>query len=1210
MRSSGVWNERVAGVGGEFDGRINVFQSFAPHHAASASRARAQSTRLPDLRNPSLSIFLTMPPLDPKQRTMADAQLVIDGAELGAPVKGSLFANKTFFLVQRLPLRSTFLEQVKANGGRVTKLEAQADHVIADHKRKDTPPGSISYTWIEHSIRDGTLADPDDHIAGPPVGAIRAVGSGAPVKGTRTPFTAEDDQVLYQWVQECLKKGLGEKGNEIYQQLEAVNNRHTFQSWRDRYIKKLSGKPPVGANVAVTVPVETPPSPPHAPDQLEAQPQEATVKSTQAQPTQTARTVKSSTETTTDQSSWERKFIASSAQNPASPLFTDEDFNLLLEMSVDIQNVPVGRYDEAWAAWAAGDSGKGYSAGDWRKFYEAKVQPAHLKEKEERKARQAQAGEISEVSEDDEMADTQRSNGRSPFTRRHRRVPSNELPPSSLPLKAIAVESPHVDRGDESSAEKLQPNTQLSPAARAALRFSFGQEEREKSPKRKRPPTKIELLHKYGRKKPRTNDLAAPSVPHASQHNRPLQDARQTKFQAVTLSREKEVKDEEDTDAFRNALPESNHVFGQKTQEAALGVDRAPDFGDFQATSNISTSDANRAAAQQLAAEATVDLSSEKYDEDEDSIASQVPASESYLATSDANNLVQSQLLQENGDPLTQENLAHAQMLQRPAVRRSADIPEDDEMQDQADFIDYLQNATKSAGLAINMDAIPSDLADQQQLNDGDLQQPPSEVYSTNADGPPHRPRDALPPDSDEDELPNSVRRHSAERDRETYRTGIFFSSSPARSRRQDESQNQRFETQIQNPPLADDDVDIDEAFENNLDWPSSPQRSRRVKYPDLPEEVPETMQSQITYPQLPLESESLQFESQLPGQGFVRFDDTTEARVMNETSVHQNEAQSYSLQRQIGEAEEYMPIEEDDEEDEIEDEIDFSVAEPEGGFPSSHPRSTASQLEQSVGDVARTSAAKVEQLLEDEESPPPLARPQGLVGRNAIVDGEVEESIEYGLQEPDEEERLQYREQPEDVIELSSQSSSSSSSSNLSWLRRAPTAIGKARAMDTQAILEAETQQPDLDMPLPPESDEEPMSQPPPQSTRKLPTTEQSQQLQSQRSQPVAESSQLAIEDVETFIARWSARGYQESNIVDALQMTCMDAPLAEIVFIDMESGRGVPKDIPGVWTEEEDAVLEGTDARALKRLEIKHGWGWCERRLNFLKELREADE
>ena len=42
-------------------------------------------------------------------------------------------------------------------------LEKQADLIIADHARKDTPPGSISWKFIEQSVAKGVLEDIEDH---------------------------------------------------------------------------------------------------------------------------------------------------------------------------------------------------------------------------------------------------------------------------------------------------------------------------------------------------------------------------------------------------------------------------------------------------------------------------------------------------------------------------------------------------------------------------------------------------------------------------------------------------------------------------------------------------------------------------------------------------------------------------------------------------------------------------------------------------------------------------------------------------------------------------------------------------------------------------------------------------------------------------------------------------------------------------------------
>ena len=100
-------------------------------------------------------------------------------------------------------------------------LEKQADIVIADHARKDCPTGSISWKYIEQSAKKGALEDIEDYRAGPVTHTIREVGSSQPTRGGRTPFTAEDDRILMEWVVKAERNGASVKGNEIYKQLEA-----------------------------------------------------------------------------------------------------------------------------------------------------------------------------------------------------------------------------------------------------------------------------------------------------------------------------------------------------------------------------------------------------------------------------------------------------------------------------------------------------------------------------------------------------------------------------------------------------------------------------------------------------------------------------------------------------------------------------------------------------------------------------------------------------------------------------------------------------------------------------------------------------------------------------------------------------------------------------------------------------------------------------
>lgn len=100
-------------------------------------------------------------------------------------------------------------------------LEKHADIVIADHARKNCPPGSISWTYIEQSLKKGRLEDIENHRAGPTTATIRPVGSAQPPRTGRTPFTAEDDRILMEWCARAERVGAHMKGNTLFEQLEA-----------------------------------------------------------------------------------------------------------------------------------------------------------------------------------------------------------------------------------------------------------------------------------------------------------------------------------------------------------------------------------------------------------------------------------------------------------------------------------------------------------------------------------------------------------------------------------------------------------------------------------------------------------------------------------------------------------------------------------------------------------------------------------------------------------------------------------------------------------------------------------------------------------------------------------------------------------------------------------------------------------------------------
>ncbi|KAL9029435.1 MAG: hypothetical protein Q9196_002329, partial [Gyalolechia fulgens] len=240
------------------------------------------------------------------------ADMGFTGMTDGTGIHGHIFQGKRFWLAQKVPQRKRFIEEVKANGGEITSLETEADVKIVDHAKKEQLPGTYSYQYIEFSTRNGVLEDLEKHAVGPSPGSIRTAGSTIqPPKSGRTKFTAEDDQVLINWVHHVEQNGGATSGNEIYKQLEAKNPRHTWQSWRDRWVKSLRDLPR-----STSIPQDAPPT-------------EGT--GIANEPPRLAR-----------------------PQHAAYEPFSKADAEDLLKVGDDIMNVLPDRSDEAWLQWAEG----------------------------------------------------------------------------------------------------------------------------------------------------------------------------------------------------------------------------------------------------------------------------------------------------------------------------------------------------------------------------------------------------------------------------------------------------------------------------------------------------------------------------------------------------------------------------------------------------------------------------------------------------------------------------------------------------------------------------------------------------------------------------------------------------------------------------------------------------------------------------------------
>lgn len=142
---------------------------------------------------------------------------------------------------------------MKQHGGVVVLFEKEADVKLVDHTRKNlpadtyeplnqwlvsgSPSGRTSYQYVERSVRNGRLEDLEAHRTGP--SAPRPMGaSHIPKKGTRTDYSLQEDQIIYDYLYPYeLEENAPISGSKIYQELAqkvrtfpAISHRHIDSS--------------------------------------------------------------------------------------------------------------------------------------------------------------------------------------------------------------------------------------------------------------------------------------------------------------------------------------------------------------------------------------------------------------------------------------------------------------------------------------------------------------------------------------------------------------------------------------------------------------------------------------------------------------------------------------------------------------------------------------------------------------------------------------------------------------------------------------------------------------------------------------------------------------------------------------------------------------------------------------------------------------------
>ncbi|KAI7197255.1 hypothetical protein KC352_g20639, partial [Hortaea werneckii] len=1165
--------------------------------------------------------------------------------------------------------RSNFVDKIKANGGRVVKLEQQADYVIADHVRKDCPPGSISYTLIDSAIRNGAVPDPEDHRAGPPVGSIRDVASSVPGKQTRRAFTAEDDKILWQWVQKAEEQGGSVKGNDIYKHLEAHNPWHTFQAWRDRYIKKLMGNPPAGCARSSASPAAS-----KAQDgQRSASEEKGRARATEEQrgtpgdSPESERNVPERKEFKLPRSSQQASSKPAASQSPKKqetppPEFDETDFEALMGEADDIYRLHKSQVRDAWKAWA--DAFPKHSAKRWRKFWEDQVKPEYLRslEAEENGESSSDAEQVSETTnlkrkrsaEDQTSAEPPKAkirppaspkNGADDFSNTERRNSSNSRhepeaqQPRMASLRPISIASTEEDQEDatprQNGASGGQP-MEVGVAQQSDLLTSEANRAAEQQLRLENDPEFAETSDT--RRKDGDKDLVPEPSPHdgngiqGDTHDVEANDD----FRAVSqpqqgnMSAPKPSIDQETHAGLHARISMRGNGFGQHDEEAEV---KGSDGGSQSLDSQVA--------------------------QDED-----VVISNHLVEDGEAEDGLQSHEMIDpdlTGDPLTEANLASQHSLQKGQQLRGVDLPEDEQDQDQTDFATYLQNL------------VPQGQSAQEQADDGEEPGLPTLKGAQGKD------------QGNSAEFLQNLFKQGKAPEHGANGTNLKPADRPSLPREDgamiDQTIYTHNETVPEELPLSSQQ-EIDDVIEANSYWPSSPDASQKKQSPQLESQnLSMAFETQIQHPRLPSEEPEAEgqadedmFTTQPPlaegAHGSLSRPSAMRAHDEINTGLYfsspvKEKGRPDDFRDRIDRGETPETQDEDGEEGQgaREGYIDLSIAEPDGGFDLSSPSKSAAaeRQESSNGQHA------------------PVANADGKHASAGFAEdgtaGNLFNTSHHAPNKEDEDEDDDMRMElgvptalGRETIQVSPTSSSSSSSQDAEEeqdvdLQVANTRKSRYDAPDTQEILDAETQKPDFAMPLPPDSQEDdgpelednlpadPLALQPnqspshasqrqlrqsepeirgttPRSARHLeqqppreeaargpaaPTPSQPPRRRTPRPVPSSSSTTTSAQplatdaEIETFLTTMQVRyASGDSPAIAALKRTSMRPDLAELVVLEAKAGRGLPEDVPGVWTEAEDRALEGGDARLLRRVEAKHGWEEVLARLEFLGEWR----
>ncbi|PBP27703.1 hypothetical protein BUE80_DR001304 [Diplocarpon rosae] len=345
---------------------------------------------------------------------MAEARIVYEG-DVGSG-QGDLFLGMKFHLAMRLPSRGIWKDLIEQNGGIITKLDSKPGVIkIADHARKDCPQGSISWKWIDASVKKGSLEDFEDYRAGPAELRDQPAGSEQPTRNGRVPFSQIDDKILMAYCTRAEQNGASMGGNQIYREFAHKYPRHTAQSWRDRWLKKLqfckrpeleeeddqseegeegetnhksiASKSPSARQSQTGRPANKPSIPRAAPAHTQAH---KNPHRTNSMPSHTSTTSPVNSERS-HTSHVPRAFEANPfiLESDGGNVFTDEETDLLFEHYDSIMELNDDQIIDAWIAWSVANPN--HTPQEWRNYFKEYIVPSRNDEIEKKKRRERQA---------------------------------------------------------------------------------------------------------------------------------------------------------------------------------------------------------------------------------------------------------------------------------------------------------------------------------------------------------------------------------------------------------------------------------------------------------------------------------------------------------------------------------------------------------------------------------------------------------------------------------------------------------------------------------------------------------------------------------------------------------------------------------------------------------------------------------------------------